>query len=248
MPISSQLMKEEMLTLTEPKFNGNSLTENLFTKAEVSTLDCSTELQYLKLLSTLSIMTDELTTLANGDYEIPGGQLRLKLYCWLERECEVLKNICYPRESEFENEVKEDEGSSECSSNILSDEEPTSSMTRGKDEDLPPLHEALKQDRIEFRERKSRALRRRIWLKRHQKILHTLAAYCALHSSRNVRLVAVQMELLLLIMEAQRDQEGIREMLDYIKYFFQCQIYEHSHFSSHHLHLKLTHLFLHFAS
>jgi len=78
---------------------------------------------------------------------------------------------------------------------------------------LPPLHEALEQDRIELKERKSKALKRRLWLKRHQKILHSLAAYCALHGSRNIRLIAVEMELLLLLMEAQRDKEGIGEII-----------------------------------
>ncbi|KAL7077250.1 hypothetical protein ACQ4LE_003475, partial [Meloidogyne hapla] len=138
MPVSSQ---REIFTSIEPVINGTALTKNLLTKNEPSTLDCSSELQHLKLFSTLSIMTDELTTLANGDYEIPGGQLRLKLYCWLERECEVFKNICYPRENVFEYEVKEDEENSQSSSNIISDEEPTSSTVRVTDEELPPLHE-----------------------------------------------------------------------------------------------------------
>ncbi|CAK5007291.1 unnamed protein product [Meloidogyne enterolobii] len=207
MPVSSKLNQEERFTSIKPEINGNSLKKDLITKHELSTLDCSSELQDLKLFSTLSIMTDELTTLANGDYEIPGGQLRLKLYCWLERECEVLKNICYSQEDDFEDEVNEDEENSQCSSNIINNEEPTSSIIKGTDEELPPLHEALEQDRIELKERKSKALKRRLWLKRHQKILHSLAAYCALHGSRNIRLIAVQMELLLLLMEAQRDKE-----------------------------------------
>jgi len=119
MPVSSKLNQEEPFTSIKPEISGNSLTKDLISKHELSTLDCSSELQDLKLFSTLSIMTDELTTLANGDYEIPGGQLRLKLYCWLERECEVLKNICYSQVDDFEDEVNEDGENSQCSSNII---------------------------------------------------------------------------------------------------------------------------------
>lgn len=122
MPVSSQLIEKDQLFSVVNKSINNSQTENLL-RSKSSTLDCSAELKHLKLLSTLCIMTDELTTLANSDYEIPGGQLRLKLYCWLERECELLKNICYPGESEFE--IKEDDEISQSSSNIILDEDST---------------------------------------------------------------------------------------------------------------------------
>uniref|UniRef100_A0A914I5X4 USP domain-containing protein n=1 Tax=Globodera rostochiensis TaxID=31243 RepID=A0A914I5X4_GLORO len=45
--------------------------------------------------ATLSIITDELNTLVvGGGYEVAGGQLRLELFSWLERECVILHNIC----------------------------------------------------------------------------------------------------------------------------------------------------------
>ena len=49
--------------------------------------------QQLKFIACLKIMMEELSTLATG-FEVDGGQLRYQLYIWLEKEVQVLKNIC----------------------------------------------------------------------------------------------------------------------------------------------------------
>ncbi|KAL3102156.1 hypothetical protein niasHS_003565 [Heterodera schachtii] len=182
--------------------------------------------QNLKLLATLSIITDELNTLVvGGGYEVAGGQLRLELFSWLERESAVLHRICDIQgdapinfdavDTLFVRPSADDECSSSCSAPISS----SSSVTdhdgiRQQLEDtvsagavgVPPLHEAIHQDRSELRERVRLTLRRRNWLRRHRRLLFTLAAYCALQSAKNSRLIAVQMELLLLLLEVQQNE------------------------------------------
>ena len=47
----------------------------------------------LKFIACIKIIVDELSTLATG-FEVDGGQLRYQLYVWLEKEVEVLKQVC----------------------------------------------------------------------------------------------------------------------------------------------------------
>jgi hypothetical protein len=49
--------------------------------------------QHIKFVAALKMMTDELSTLASG-VEIDGGQLRIELLEWLEKECTTLKEVC----------------------------------------------------------------------------------------------------------------------------------------------------------
>ena len=49
--------------------------------------------QQLKFIACLKIVMEELSTLATG-FEVDGGQLRYQLYVWLEKEVEVLKQLC----------------------------------------------------------------------------------------------------------------------------------------------------------
>lgn len=49
--------------------------------------------QQLNFIACMKILVNELSTLATG-FEVDGGQLRYQLYLWLEKEMEVLKNLC----------------------------------------------------------------------------------------------------------------------------------------------------------
>lgn len=49
--------------------------------------------QQLNFIACMKILVNELSTLATG-FEVDGGQLRYQLYMWLEKEMEVLKNLC----------------------------------------------------------------------------------------------------------------------------------------------------------
>lgn len=167
----------------------------------VAIVKCPPEFQHLKLLSTLSIIADELNTLASGGYEIAGGQLRLELFSWLEKECEMVRKICIPVLGEAEDKLSIDEN--EFCTTSTDDLNSFSSSSI----ELPPLHEVLQQDRMELREIFRHVSRRRNWLTKYQKLLHTLAAYCALQCSQNNRLISIQMELLLLILEVQRNEK-----------------------------------------
>ena len=150
-------LKEDKLELTwsddeeeedgEPKESkvggiSNAKDEKLASTVPTTIKKCPPEFQQLKLLSTLSIMTDELNTLASGGYEVAGGQLRLELFCWLEKECEVLRRICYPNEKEDElNDEAAMMTATDEASTIVDEHFGSSSSTR----EIPPLHEALQQ-------------------------------------------------------------------------------------------------------
>lgn len=66
------------------------------------------------------------------------------------------------------------------------------------------MHESLRLDRINSKQRFKNSIRKRNWLIGHQKLLRTLISYCSLHSALNYRLTSIQMELLLLLSEIQR--------------------------------------------
>ncbi|KAI6235649.1 hypothetical protein M3Y95_00074000 [Aphelenchoides besseyi] len=62
--------------------------------------------QHMKFVAALKMMTDELSTLASG-VEVDGGQLRVELLEWLERECTTLKEICEYRVDETKDDSNE---------------------------------------------------------------------------------------------------------------------------------------------
>jgi hypothetical protein len=114
---------------------------------------CPPEFQELKLLSILSIMADELDTLASEDLEVAGGQLRLKLYNWLEKKSEMLCRVCYPEDEEqqMENEPSLGEEEFVITASTTNEDAHSSASTSSNREQqqLPLLHEALQQDRLE---------------------------------------------------------------------------------------------------
>lgn len=71
------------------------------------------------------------------------------------------------------------------------------------------LHEALKADRAELYARVRHATRKRKWLVAHQKLLRSFTSFCALHSAQNHRLTSALMELLLLLLEVQKDTGNV---------------------------------------
>lgn len=56
--------------------------------------------QHMKFVAALKMMTDGLSTLASG-VEVDGGQLRIELLDWLEKECATLKEICEYHTDDF---------------------------------------------------------------------------------------------------------------------------------------------------
>jgi len=49
--------------------------------------------QQVKFIVCLKILMEEISTLSTG-YEVDGGQLRLQLYIWLEKEVDALRQLC----------------------------------------------------------------------------------------------------------------------------------------------------------
>lgn len=96
--------------------------------------------QQLKFIACLKIIMEELSTLASG-YEVDGGHLRAQLYYWLEKEVDVLRQLCDYNVSLDETLLYQnaDENSSDL---MCIDEERPGSRS-------PSLfHEALKNDRV----------------------------------------------------------------------------------------------------
>ncbi|CAI5454853.1 unnamed protein product [Caenorhabditis angaria] len=147
--------------------------------------------QHMKFVASLRILTEELSTLASG-FEVDGGQLRYQLFNWLEKEVEVLKGNC-----DYRVNINPDENE-----NFNEDD---SILEISCDENHPTLHEALKNDRNEMIARMKLCSRRRKWLTANQKLLRSFTSFCALHSAQNHRLTSALMELLLLLLDVQKD-------------------------------------------
>ncbi|EPB75130.1 hypothetical protein ANCCEY_05799 [Ancylostoma ceylanicum] len=134
--------------------------------------------QHLKFVASLRILTEELSTLASG-FEVDGGQLRFQLLIWLEKEVEVLKDLCdYRSNSDNVNEDNDDDLELDLHA-----------------ESSNALHEAIRNDRADIMMKLKFAARRR----------RSFTSYCALHSAQNHRLTSALMELLLLLLDVQKD-------------------------------------------
>uniref|UniRef100_A0A0K0DNJ9 WD_REPEATS_REGION domain-containing protein n=1 Tax=Angiostrongylus cantonensis TaxID=6313 RepID=A0A0K0DNJ9_ANGCA len=106
--------------------------------------------QHLKFVASLRILTEELSTLASG-FEVDGGQLRYQLLIWLDKEVNILQNLCDYQSTSDAHVENNDE-------NFELESDPKS-----------------------------------------------FTSYCALHSAQNHRLTSALMELLLLLLEIQKD-------------------------------------------
>ncbi|XP_022097370.1 dmX-like protein 2 isoform X2 [Acanthaster planci] len=157
---------------------------------EIGTVDVFS--QQLKFSSCLKIMMEELRTLATG-FEVEGGQLRYQLYMWLEREVEMLKELCnygamgvlgMPEEAERDWDQEMENGEAE---------------------------RALHARWIDLEEKRQRAARRKKWLKLHHHLLRTLMSYAIIYGLNGGGLTSVAIELLLLSQEIQ--QESLQRQL-----------------------------------
>ncbi|NP_001368760.1 RAVE complex protein Rav1 C-terminal domain-containing protein [Caenorhabditis elegans] len=142
--------------------------------------------QHMKFVASLRILTEELSTLASG-FDVDGGQLRNQLLNWLEREVEVLQTTC-----DYNVERKSDEANED---NHDSDYWSSTGPNYDQPSDLSKLSRASP----------SLTPKRITWLKANQKLLRSFTSFCTLHSAHNHRLASVLMELLLLLLNVQRD-------------------------------------------
>uniref|UniRef100_A0A915I9Y3 RAVE complex protein Rav1 C-terminal domain-containing protein n=1 Tax=Romanomermis culicivorax TaxID=13658 RepID=A0A915I9Y3_ROMCU len=155
--------------------------------------------QQLKFIACLKIIMEELSTLASLN-EVDGGQLRIQLYSWLEKEVDVLKYLC-EYNVDFEEHLSE---------TFKPENNNNNKQESNRAEDNPSkspvlLHEALKFDRLNMNAKLNQSVRRRLWLGANQQLLRTLLSYCSLHSSQGVGLTSVRMEILLLLQELHQD-------------------------------------------
>ena len=68
------------------QIQGHALSLNVESDQESGGLDIMA--QQLKFIACLKILMAEMATLATG-FEVDGGQLRLQLYLWLDKELQV---------------------------------------------------------------------------------------------------------------------------------------------------------------
>ncbi|KHN85693.1 DmX-like protein 2 [Toxocara canis] len=155
--------------------------------------------QHLKFVASIRIMMEEMSTLASG-FEVDGGQLRFQLFKWLEKEVDMLKEVCDYQSS-----------ADETAAAIMEEPDDTDEVISEQSSNIP-LHEALRNDRIDLTARIRSAMRRRHWLRSNQKLLRSFTSYCTLHSAQNYRLTSALMELLLLLLEVQQDSGNLRHL------------------------------------
>ncbi|XP_055346416.1 dmX-like protein 2 isoform X2 [Paramacrobiotus metropolitanus] len=147
--------------------------------------------QQLKFIAGLKILMEELGTLATG-FEVDGGQLRLILYMWLEKEVGILKLLCYKSGAALNEKLRAIKPI---------DAENDERMMSGVHHEQLALHEALKVDNMDFEARLDRMARRKAWLKSNQQLLRSLIHFCQIYGSNGGGLASVYMELTLLAHE-----------------------------------------------
>ncbi|CAH1797131.1 unnamed protein product [Owenia fusiformis] len=148
--------------------------------------------QQLKYIACLKIMMEELSTLATG-FEVDGGQLRFQLYMWLEREVEMLKQLCH-----YGGTLTEEDASQPAKG--------TSSEHDDKRNSRPSLHEIILADQSDFEAKLERMARRKQWLHDNQQLLRNCLSYCSLQGACGGGLASVRMELILLLQELQQEK------------------------------------------
>ncbi|PAV73995.1 hypothetical protein WR25_00482 [Diploscapter pachys] len=185
----------------QPPARPDELYIDLTSVASTSTTPIDIIAQHLKFVACLRILTEELSTLASG-FEVDGGQLRYQLFQWLEFEVDVLKEQCDYRSHDDAERGNEEEREQREETADSSDRTGSYGMNTSI---VPSLHEAIRNDRAEMHSKMNAAARRRKWLIANQKLIRSFASFCALHSAQNHRLTSALMELLLLLLEVQRD-------------------------------------------
>ena len=171
--------------------------------------------QHLKMTACFQVFVQELKAIANA-YIADGGQLRSKLYTWLENASTVLHKVfgwdndenC----SEGLNPVSKKNAAADSSTET--EESPSLSSFNAKmsSSQAPSLHELLLADNLDWKTRRDDLARRRKWLLCHHNFLRTLLSYCILHDSAFGILAAVRMELLLLIQESLQEKNSTRSL------------------------------------
>ncbi|CAF0799637.1 unnamed protein product, partial [Didymodactylos carnosus] len=157
--------------------------------------------QYIKLICCLKIVVEEMATLATG-FEVVGGQLRHHLYCWLEQEIKIIRQLC----GMGLNRDGENSGGGDGLSEVLN--EPIL-FDMGMNDDNTENGQIPYQSstpssliRTSHLETKfKRIIRRRQWLKSNEHLLRTLVSFTTLHGMQGGGLASVRMELLLLMQE-----------------------------------------------
>ena len=172
--------------------------------------------QHLKLTACFQVFVQELKAIANA-YCADGGQLRSKLYTWLENASNVLHRVFG-----WENDAKSSDGLNPVAQKVIpfkelsteTEDSPSASSVGAKlsSSQAPSLHELILADNQDWRTRRDDLARRRTWLLCHHNFLRTLLSYCILHDSACGALATVKMELLLLIQESLQEKNLNRSL------------------------------------
>ncbi|CAF0948435.1 unnamed protein product, partial [Didymodactylos carnosus] len=137
--------------------------------------------QYMKLICCLKIVVEEMATLATG-FEVAGGQLRHHLYCWLEQEIKIIRQLCgMGLNKDDDNSGNVDPLSEDFDEPILSDtgmNDNTIETDRAQHQSLTPSSLVRTGD---FETKFKRLIRRRQWLKSNEYLLRTLVSFTTLH-------------------------------------------------------------------
>ena len=181
----------------------------------VSSLKQDVFVEHLKMTACFQVFVQELKAIANA-YNADGGQLRSKLYTWLEKASTILQKVF-----SLETSVDCSKGlnpihkqSVVVGSYTETDESPSVSSLGAKvnSSQAPSLHELILADNEDWKTRRTDLAQRRKWLACHHNFLRTLLSYCILHDSACGVLATVRMELLLLIQESLHEKNSTRSL------------------------------------
>ena len=162
--------------------------------------------QQLKFIACLKILMGEMATLTTG-FEVDGGQLRLQLYLWLDRELQALQQLCNYSPTPVSN-VAGDGGDDDEEPSLLPPMPASFKDAYNAAEESVTLHEILMTEKLNLEAKVKRTARRRRWLKGNELLLRTLLSYCGVHGSQGGGLASVRMELILLLQELQQDRRS----------------------------------------
>ena len=171
--------------------------------------------EHMKMTACFQVFVQELKSLANA-YNADGGQLRTKLYSWLENASNVLQRVfAWDSPSDCSAGLNPmSKKSAVAESSTETDESPSFSSLGAKfsSSQAPSLHELILADNEDWKARRDDFAQRRKWLVCHHNFLRTLLSYSILHDSACGILATVRMELLLLIQESLQEKNSTRSL------------------------------------
>ncbi|XP_076803738.1 dmX-like protein 1 [Clavelina lepadiformis] len=171
---------------------------------------------HLRITASFKVFVQELKAIAHA-YSTDGGQLRSKLYLWLENTSNVLHDTFGTSKPDTDGCPAVAKHRPVFMLDPLTDSDDSTSVgsfgTKLGSSQAPSLHELILADNQDWKTRRKALSRRKKWLQCHHNFLRTLLSYCNMHDSAHGLLATMRMELLLLLQESLQDKNMTRSLV-----------------------------------